>query len=183
MKNKEETRNAIEFTSIFIAILTLGLLAYSLTNIALLEKESSALIQRYGTPALFTISIFLDLIPQYISPVVILGIAIISGLKIYYAIIATILGSTMGAVLGFIIGKKYLFSIIGVLISDKSTEKLIHLINKYGKIIIPLTAISPLPYLPIIIGAMKFSTRNFIIYGLIPRALGITAYAYLFNII
>jgi membrane protein YqaA with SNARE-associated domain len=179
----KETKKVIRFTSVFIALLILAILIYSLVNITTIEEETSSLIKYYGVPALFIISIFLDLIPQYISPVVALAAAIISGINVYYATIAIILGSTIGSTIGYTIGKKYLFNAVDILATKKSTKKLTRLTNDYGKIIIPLAAVSPIPYLPVVIGAIQFSKRNFIIYGLIPRALSLAIYAYLFSII
>ena len=183
MITKSKTKKVIEFTSVFITLLILSLFAYSITNITSLEKETSSLIQNYGIPSLFIISIFLDLIPQYISPIIILAIAIITNINIYYATIAIILGSTIGSIIGYTIGRKYLHNAVDLLSSRKSTKRIIELTNNYGKIIIPLAAVSPIPYLPIVIGAIQFSKRNFIIYGLIPRAISLAIYAYIFSII
>jgi len=177
------TRKAIKLTGLSITILILAVLVYTIFNLTILKEETSLLIQDYGIPALFIISIFLDLIPQYISPVVALATAIIANINIYYATIAIILGSAIGSIVGYTIGKKYLHNAVDLLGSKKSTNKIIELTNNYGKIIIPLAAVSPIPYLPVLIGAMQFSKRNFIIYGLIPRALSLAIYAYLFSII
>jgi uncharacterized membrane protein YdjX (TVP38/TMEM64 family) len=180
--NKKTKKQVVRVSIVLITLIFLAFIAYSVTNITVLKKESSSLIQVYGTPGLLLLSILLDLIPQYLSPVVALGAAILLGINTYYATIATIIGSTIGAAIGFTLGRKYLFGAVDILISKESTERLIHLTNKYGKIVVPIAAISPIPYLPVVIGAIKFSTKNFIIYGLIPRALGIAAYAYLFSI-
>ena len=179
---KTKTKKVMKTTIMLITLAIAILIAYSIASIIFLDEGSSPLIQTYGAPALFLISVFLDLIPQYISPIVALVAAIASGINIYSATIATILGSTVGAIIGYAIGKKYLHTAVDILATKKSTRKLTQLTNNYGKIIIPLAAVSPIPYLPVAIGAIQFSKRNFIIYGLIPRALGIAAYAYLFSI-
>jgi len=180
MKTKKKV---IKVTSVFITLLILAVLIYSIANVAILKEETSSLIKDYGVPALFIISIFLDLIPQYISPVVVLGIAILANMNIYYTTAAIILGSAIGSIIGYTIGKKYLHNAVDIFSTKKSTKKLTDLINNYGKIIIPLAAASPVPYLPVVIGTMQFSKRNFIIYGLIPRALSLAIYAYFFSII
>ena len=66
-----------------------------------------------------------------------------------------------------------------ILAKDKAVNRLTRWINKYGKIVIPIAALSPLPYLPVVIGSMNFSRRNFIIYGLIPRSIGFVIYGFL----
>jgi len=180
---KAKTKKVIKVASMLITLAIAIAIAYVIASMVFFNQGSSPLIQKYGTPALFLISAFLDLIPQYISPILALVAAIAAGTNIYYATIATILGSTVGAIIGYAVGKKYLYQAIDILSTKKSMKKITALTNDYGKIIIPLAAVSPIPYLPVAIGAMQFSKRNFIIYGLIPRALGIAVYAYLFSII
>ena len=180
MKRIKETINFVNA----LVILTLLLFAlYGVANTQSINQETSNLINNYGTPALFFISILLDLIPQIVSPLISLGAGLLAGMNIYNAISATILGSTIGSILGFMIGKRYMLDVIDILSSRKSMNKMTHLTNKYGKIIIPIAAISPLPYLPIALGAINLSKRNFIIFGLIPRALGIIAYGILFSLV
>ncbi|MDH3353401.1 MAG: VTT domain-containing protein [Nanoarchaeota archaeon] len=182
-QDKEATAKTIRFASAFITLTILGILAYSLTNITKLDENVYSLIHNYGESALFLISILLDLIPQLISPVIALGTGIIAGINVHYAIIATIFGSTLGSVIGFALGKKYMFEAVDILTSEKSAKRLNTLTNKYGKIIVPLAAISPLPYLPVFLGAINFSKRNFLIYGIIPRALSFIVYGYLISAI
>jgi len=180
---RRRVKRAVTFASALIILVVLALILYGITNIGSINEETSILIDNYGAPALFAIAIFLDLIPQVISPIIALGAGLLAGINIYYAILATILGSAIGSTLGFTIGKKYMFDAVDILTTKKSTNRLTRLTNKYGKIIIPIAAISPLPYLPVALGAINFSKRNFIIFGLIPRALGIAAYGFLFNLL
>jgi membrane protein YqaA with SNARE-associated domain len=176
---KEELRKTVKFANAFIAIAMIALLAYGLINLSNLDEKVSQEIYDYGAPALFIISLLLDLVPQLISPIIALGTAIIAGVNPQYAIIATILGSLIGSLIGFFLGKKYMFDAVYVLLSKESAEKLTKITNKYGKAIVPLAAISPLPYLPVLLGAMNLSNKNFWVYGLIPRALAIIVYGYL----
>jgi uncharacterized membrane protein YdjX (TVP38/TMEM64 family) len=145
----------------------------------MLSDKVSVQLQTYGAPALFFITLILDLIPQIISPVVAMITAIVIGMNIYLAIIATILGSTIGSFIGFMLGKKYMFDAVNAMASKKSIDRLTDLTNKYGKIIVPLAAISPIPYLPVLLGAINLSKKNFIIYGLIPRTIGIILFGYI----
>jgi len=181
MKNKK-VKKAIEFVNVFITLLILILIIYGIINLSFLDEEFSYLIYNYGIIALFAISVLLDLIPQLISPIIALSMGIIAGINVHYAIFATILGSTLGSAIGFILGKRYMFDAVNIMFSEKSVKKLTRLTNKYGKFIVPLAAISPLPYLPVLLGAMNFSKKNFIIYGLFPRAIGIIAFGYLTSI-
>ncbi len=158
------------------------LIIYGLTNLSFLDEEFSSLIYDYGVLALFVISILLDLVPQLISPVIALGTGIIAGINVHYAIFATVLGSMLGSIIGFILGKKYMFDVVDILVSEKSIARVTGLTNKYGKVVVPLAAISPLPYLPVLLGAMNFSKKNFFTYGIIPRILGIIIFGYIVNI-
>ncbi|MFH1521593.1 MAG: VTT domain-containing protein [archaeon] len=151
-------------------------------NLSFLDEKVSSLIYDYGALALFIISILLDLIPQLISPIIALSTGIIAGINVHYAVLATILGSTLGSVIGFVLGKKYMFHAVNILTSEKSIERLTYLTNKYGKVVVPLAAISPLPYLPVLLGAMSFSKKNFVIYGIIPRIFSIIIFGYLISI-
>ena len=181
MKNKE-VKKTIKFANAFITLLVLALVIYGLVNLPSLDEEVSFLIYDYGALALFAISILLDLTPQLISPIIALSTGIIAGINVHYAIIATVLGSTLGSAIGFILGKKYMFNAVDILVSEESVKKLTSLTNKYGKVVVPLAAISPLPYLPVFLGAMNFSKKNFIIYGIIPRIFSIITVGYLTSI-
>jgi len=174
---------AVRDTSVVIILITLALIIYGILNLGSINKETSILINTYGAPALLIISISLDLIPQIISPIVALGAGIVAGINPYLAIIATVLGSLIGSTLGFFLGKKYMFDAVDVLTTKKTTDRLTYLTNKYGRIIVPIAAISPLPYVPVALGAINFSKRNFIIFGLIPRSVGLIGYGLLFSLI
>ena len=178
---KKKLKKIIRIVSMLIILATFAFIFYGITNINSMNQEASILVSVYGISALFGISLFLDLVPQFLSPIIILGAGLLAGINIYYAILATVLGSTIGSAIGFSFGKVYMFDALDALSSKKSVKTLTRLTNKYGKIIVPLAAISPLPYLPVALGAMNFSKKNFIIFGLIPRALSITAYGILFG--
>ena len=182
MENRK-VKKTIKFVSMFMTLLMLALVIYGLANLSSLDEEISSLIYNYGAFALFPISIFLELVPQIISPIVTLITGIIAGVNVHYAILATVLGSIIGSFIGFVLGKKYMFDAVDVLASEKSIKRLTYLTNKYGKVIVPIAAISPLPYLPVFLGAMNLSKKNFIIYGMIPRILGIVTFGYLTSIL
>lgn len=166
-------KKSIGIISVLISLIVIALMIYGLINAKEISNEVSSQIQDYGIPALFFIALILDLIPQIISPVAAMVLAVVMGINIYLAIIATILGSTIGSTIGYWIGRKYMFDAVNAIASKKSVDRLTNLTNRYGKVAVPLAAISPVPYLPVLLGAMNFTKKNFIIYGLIPRALSI----------
>jgi membrane protein YqaA with SNARE-associated domain len=181
--NKKKIQAIVKAGVILVTIVSLFLIFYTLANSEALEQKFSTQVQNYGIPSLFILSLLLDLIPQIISPVVMLATATVAGVNIHYAVITAILGSATGSIIGFILGKKYMHTAVDILTSKKATQKLTTLTNKYGKIIVPIAAISPLPYLPVLLGAMNFSKRNFLIYGLIPRAISFIIFGYLIKLI
>ena len=177
--NKKKVKTTLEVIATLVTLISLALIFYTLTSSEALKQEFSTQVQDYGIPSLFIFSLLLDLIPQLISPVVMLATAILAGINIHCAILVTILGSTLGSIIGFALGKKYMYTAVDVLTSKKATQRLTYLTNKYGKIIVPIAAISPLPYLPVLLGAMNLSRKNFAIYGLIPRILSFIIFGYL----
>ena len=178
-KTKKGVIHAVEIFGTLLSLFVIAFLIYGFLNVDSLGILVNEKIYTYGIPALFAISAFLDLIPQFISPMVVLGSAILAGVNTELAIAVVVLGSAIGSSLGFLIGKNYMQDAVDMLTSDKKSKKLESLVNKYGKWIVPIAAISPLPYLPMVLGAMKMSTRNFIIYGLLPRALSLIVVGYL----
>ena len=179
---KQEKRS-IRIISSLITIISIALIIYTLINSTTLQKEFSSQVQSYGIPSILTLSILLDLIPQLISPIIILAASLVAGVNTPLAIIATIVGSSIGSIIGFALGKKYMCKAVTLLSTEPTRKRLTHLTNKYGKIIVPLAAISPLPYLPVLLGAMNLSKKNFLIYGLIPRALSFIIFGYLIKTI
>jgi membrane protein YqaA with SNARE-associated domain len=180
--NKKNLRLIVEITATLFAIAITALLIITFLNLEYIKESSSNLIYSYGLPALFLVSALLEIVPQYLSPIVTSGVAIIAGLSPLYVIPTAILGSMLGSTIGYILGKKYMKKAIDIMASKESIEKLEELTNKYGKAVVALAAISPLPYLPLGIGALNFSTKNFVIYALIPRALSFIVYGLFFNL-
>tara|TARA_Y100000310_G_C20515630_1_gene731039 strand:+ start:433 stop:984 length:552 start_codon:yes stop_codon:yes gene_type:complete len=178
MDKQKRLRGVVVISNILASMVIIFLIILSLLYTNYLDKELTGVVESYGPPALFLTSFFLDFIPQIISPILVLGAGIFAGINIHLAIISTIAGSTIGSLIAFFLGKKYMFRAVDILASKKKVNRMTLLVNKYGKIIVPLTAISPLPYLPVVLGAINMSKRNFIIYGLVARALSLTIWGY-----
>jgi len=178
-----KTIRKVEVFGVLLSLVIIATLIYGIVNIGNIGDTIKEEIYYLGIPGIILSSMFLDFFPQLVSPFIVLASAIIAGFNPHLAILFVILGSSIGATLGFILGKKYMFVIANRLISQNKIKKMTLMMNKYGKWAVSLTAISPLPYLPILIGALNFSKRNFIIYGLIPRAIGLTIFGYLISIL
>jgi len=86
-----------------------------------------------------------------------------------------VVGSTLGSLLGFYIGKRKGYLLARELYGKEKVDKMKSILDSYGKWFVALSAISPLPYIPLIFGSLNMEGRKFIYYGLIPRILGIIA--------
>jgi membrane protein YqaA with SNARE-associated domain len=173
----------VEVLSVVFGLVIVAIFLYSLTNMQSIEEDLKEEVYYYGVPGIFLVSAILDFIPQFFSPFIILATVIVAGLNVHLAIFIVTAGSTVGSVIGFILGKKYMFRIVDCLVAPKKVKQMTELMNKHGKWIVPVAAITPLPYVPIVFGALNFSKNNFIIYGLIPRAIGLIIAGYLIALI
>ncbi len=182
-KKTKKLKREFHLIAVFIIFITAAIIIFSFSSLAFSTEDITYRINRYGFPSLFIISLLLESVPQLISPVVILSLSIVAGMKPYFAIPIAILGSLIGSMISYHVGKKYMQVAVSSFVERDSAKKLIGLVNKYGKIIVPIAALSPLPYLSIVIGAMNFSRRNFILYGLIPRAFSFLIYGILAHIL
>jgi len=171
----------IEITGVLLSLIIVATIIYGITNINSIENLVTGNVYYYGILGIIFSAMILDLFPQIVSPFVVLAATIVAGLNIPLAIFLVVLGSTIGATIGFFLGKKYMFVLVGCLVNQKKVEKMTLMMNKYGRWAISLTAMSPFPYLPIVFGMLNLSKRNFIIYGLIPRAIGLTLFGYLIS--
>ena len=180
---KKEVRLGLKITVATITLVSTVLIFYTLLNQNYLESQFSDKIQTYGVSALFILAFLLDLIPQLISPIMTLAASLTTPINPHYAILSTALGSTLGSMLGYKLGKSHMYQALRLTTAKESRKKMTRLTNKYGKIAVPLMAISPLPYLPILLGAINLSRKNFLIYGIIPRVLSFIIFGYLIKTI
>ncbi len=160
---------------ILVSLLFVGLLAFSLFLRENLESYLFAEIQAYGVVFSFLISAILELIPQYVAPhFVLLNIAVfrLSSLIVLFVVMA---GSAIGSLAGFELGRRKGFDFACSLYGVERLNKTKKMINSHGKWIITLAAVSPVPYLPIVFGSLGMSLGKFFFYGMIPRAIGLTA--------
>ena len=169
-------RNLKFILSIIIIFLFIASLIFQDEIKSIITKDVLA----YGSIIIFIFALFLDLFPQYISPhLLILQLKIIN----FYSttsLIIIIFGSVMGSIIGFEIGKKYRIKFTKK-IYKKDHKKIQKKIDKYGKYIISLAAISPIPYIPLIFGSLGMKNKTFFIFGLIPRILGLIVFSLIIN--
>jgi len=171
---------------IFDALLILAFVILAIVaiyNQQYLEEFVLKELQNYGLIVLFFINFLLEFIPQMITPVATLLPSLALGLNPHLTILFVVSGSLIGSIAGYEVGTKYGFSVLTWLFEEVKIQKAVDFMNKYGKIAVFLAAISPLPYIPMVIGALKMSKKNFSLFGLLPRAIGLAVAGYSFYII
>ena len=174
--------------SLFSIVILVGILF--LLGVSFFDQERVAQflttnIARYGIVSLFFINFMLDFIPQLMTPYSTLVSFLFVGFNPQLVIWFTITGALAGSILGFEVGRKYGEEIVEDFVEKKTIMKIARFMNNYGgKIAILIAAISPLPYIPMIVGALNMKRKNFIIYGLLVRFFGllIVGYAFYFKV-
>lgn len=162
-------RKEVEIADIFFLLVIIGIYALMLINSHKLIEEVEVNIYLYGWIGLFVASFILELIPQLFDPGYGVFVAIAAGMSIFNSTVIIILGSLLGGYLSYEIGRKYGSKFIFPLFNPKTFTKTVIFFNKYGRYLLFLGALTPLPYFPIIFGALGLSRRNFLFFGLLPR--------------
>lgn len=160
---------------IFIGILLLiliGIVLLVLFNLDFFNEFVKKYVKKYGLIGILVLSFFADLFEQPIGPEVPASLGVLFGLNIILVLVFSIIGSYGGGLVNYFIGRKYLsFEVKEAF--DKGDYKRWHkLFYKYGKLALVLAAISPIPWVAFcwLAGSFRMKLRQFVLYGLIPRA-------------
>lgn len=178
MKQTKEVieKEVIEVAGVVVSLFVLAIFIYSLFNVG--NIENSVLRYSLNPIGIILLTGFLDSFPNFVSSFFVMVSATNSGMSLNLAIFLGIIGSTFGSFIGLAIGKRYLFSIVKIFFKDKKIKKTINGMNNYGRVFVFLAAISPFPYLPMVFGAMGIRWREFLIWGMLPRACAFIFYGY-----
>ena len=172
-------KKLINLLNIAIASLFLFLFLFSIIKQGYIRELISSEIEAYGFFFIFLVSALLEFIPQYVTPYVILINAEVIGISISQLLIFTIAGSVIGSLIGFETGRKYGLGFVENIYNEKEIMRIQKKTNNYGKWFVLVAAISPLPYIPIIFGFLNLTRKNFIIFGVIPRVIGLLLFGFL----
>jgi membrane protein DedA with SNARE-associated domain len=175
-------KRKIEIIDILVILIILAFSIFVLIKYNILQGKISEEIAHYGLFGVFSIAFLFEMFPQLWHPFA--GVALSSsiGISLFYATIFAILGSTLGSILGFEVGRKYGFGFVCPLFSKKSMTQILSLWDKHGALIVLVSALSPIPYVPIIFGALGLKRKAFLFYGVIPRILSFIFLGFLFNL-
>src|SRR3989338_3460918 len=116
---KGSKKRALKYFAIFMTIVFAISFLYGVFNYTLVQDTLSTQIEDYGFWAIFLSTIFLEIIPQYLSPHNTLLIAALFELNPYMAFVSVALGSIVGSLAGFIIGRKYGYGIVEEFLGKK----------------------------------------------------------------
>ena len=163
--------------NLMISLTIIGLGLAGIIGYTFLKQELSKDALAYGFISLFLVTAFLEFIPQMIHPYFAFVAAISSGLNMPMAFAFSLAGSIIGSVIGFEVGKKQGIDFVCLLLSNKAILKVFKFWYRFGYLFVFLAALTPLPYFPILFGALQMSRKDFYKFGVIPRSLGFAALA------
>ena len=158
---------AVVLVMIVVILTIIGVL-----NVEAIKAGVSTQFESYGLTALFVLTLIIESIPQYISGHMVLTVGFALGVDPLSLLMVVIMGGLGGSIIGFVVGRTIRENVMVDIFGAKRYKKVRHAMNKYGRWYVALAAVSPLPYVPMILSSLGMSYRNFIIFGLIPRVIG-----------
>lgn len=164
---------------VLVALSIICLLSYNFFKYAVTQQ-----IFGYGFVGMFVGGAFLDFVPQLLNPFLVILVGIASGINVHAAVIMVSLGSAAASVFGFELGNAYGPRFIAPLFNRTTMPKILEFWQKHGNIIVLISALTPVPYVPLVFGALKMKRRDLWIYGIIPRVLSfiVVGYGYYFGL-
>ena len=103
----------------FLIILGIGLIV--LLNVSFFKDLISDSIQKYGLLAVLFFSFLVDILFQPIGPEVPALVGVVLNLNVYGVILIAIIGSILGSLFSFYVGKKYFLGDSGMICSELAT--------------------------------------------------------------
>lgn len=155
-----------------VSLLVVGFFGWSFLNADYLKVSLDNALQVYGGVGIFVLSFVLDAIPQYISPHIALFSAALLKINMIVGFLLVAIGSTLGSLTGFFIGGLVRKPVVVDFVGRKKYKQIERFLNEGGKWFVTVAAVSPLPYVPLVLGALRMKKHKFLLYGVIPRLLG-----------
>jgi membrane protein YqaA with SNARE-associated domain len=171
MNKKKLVLAIIKSLVLLITVLAIASVFYGTIFYNQIKESMVISASNFGSQIFFSIGFLLELIPQYITPYLAILIAAITGKDIWLACFAVMAGGIVGSTVGFFLGKKYGYEAFEDWFGKDKIGRVKKGLNHSGKWFVTLSAMSPIPYVPILYGSLEMSWNKFIIYGVIPRAM------------
>jgi len=118
---------------------------------------------------LLPLTIFIEAVPQWVIPHAMMVLLFSLGANAWFVFLYVAIGSLIGSVASFEVGSRYGQRLTVSLVKDKKMENIEYWIDRYGNWFIFLAAFLPLPFIPLFFGAIGYSRRDFLLYGLFVR--------------
>ena len=177
-KQCETKKRSIHVIDFIIVILIITLSVLLIIGYNFFKGEVTREIMAYGLLGLFVLVFLLDFIPQIISSHFAIIAGASSGLDINLVVLFSVIGTILGSMLGFKVGRKQGLCFIYYHFKEKTVKRVFGFWKKYGHMFVMLSALTPLPYFPVIFGSLEMSKEDFIKYGLIPRIVSFVLIGY-----
>ena len=175
-------RRKIEIFGIVVSIIIVSISIVSLLFYGFYKEKLIEGILTFGKILMFLSIFFLEFIPQILSSHFPLVVSIVSGINAFEAVIIAIFASLTSTLLAFELGKKFGWKFVCSLFEPKKLIKLTNFWNKYGKWFILVSAFTPLPYFPLVFGALQMSRKKMWLFGIIPRIISFILLGYLISL-
>ena len=166
-------RLGLGFWIFVVLIFLLGILYFTT-----FESHIEYVVHEYGYGGIFALSFITDLLVQPIGPDIPLIIGLLVGLNPIVVLIAVLLGSYTTMVIAYYIGKAIGGAGIERLVGHHTYQK-IQNSPHYGKWILFLGALTPIPYIPYLAGMWHLSLREVFLYVALPRTVRFIAVCFL----
>lgn len=158
-------RLGLGFWILVLIIFILGILYFTF-----LEQSVNLIIEKFGIYGMFFGSYILDLLVQPVGPDLILIFGVFGGINPLLVLIIVLLGSYLSLFTSYHIGKQIGGAGIEKIVGTKTYQK-IEESPHYGKWILFLGSISPIPYVPYLAGMWRLKLKEVLLIVLIPRTI------------
>lgn len=142
-----------------------------------IKSEIFGLISSYGYPAIFFITIVVELLAQPIGPEIPLLTGGILKINMVYVSLIVMLGSIIASLINYKIGNLF----YPRLCKEKTCKKYTSFYKKYGRYGLLIASLGPVPYVPFcwFSGAFGMTMKRFFYFGVFPRILRIAFVSYI----
>jgi membrane protein YqaA with SNARE-associated domain len=171
----------VKAAGIFVVLLFISVFTFVVMYYSQLKNDIFLFVSNYGYFAIFFLSFLVDFVEQPLSPDVPMVAGIILGANFYACIILASLGSIVGSVISYSLGKKYGEEFLVDSYGQEKYKKWEKIYMKHGRLTMLIAALTPLPYVIFcwIAGIFKLDKFDFLFYGIIARILRFIGVAYL----
>lgn len=159
---------------VFLLVMTTFFI-FILLNIDYFDSVVREAVLKYGLIAIFFFCGAAEMLEQPIGPEVIASIGVLFGLDIFIVFIVAVLGSLVGSFASYQIGKNFLRDSISNSCSVGKYGKYCKFFSKWGNLSLLVASLTPIPYVFFLwlAGAFNMKLKNFLVFGVLPRALRI----------